>query len=97
MTTNWKATPPPWMAESTQAQAESLCREVSEKSGIAPDALFLRRRGPQNVARTRQLCMALMRAKMSLTFEDIGQYFVGRDHGTVTYAIKAVSGRGVKI
>lgn len=89
----WGATPPVWIDDTLTARIESLCRTAAEAAQINPAALFLSRRGPARVARTRQLVMTLIRETTDLTLSDIGQLFVGRDHGTVIFACKATRRR----
>lgn len=89
----WGATPPVWLDDTLTARIESICKTVAEAANIHPAALFLSRRGPARVARTRQLVMAILRETTDLTLADIGQLFVGRDHGTVIFACKATRRR----
>jgi chromosomal replication initiator protein len=51
------------------------------------------RRRSQSIALPRQVAMALARSLTSLSLEEIGGHFGGRDHSTVLYAIEKIRSR----
>ena len=48
------------------------------------------RRRPNNIAFPRQIAMYLSRILTSHSLQEIGEFFGGRDHGTVIHACKTV-------
>lgn len=57
--------------------------------GISRDELFGRRR-TENVANARQIAMCLVRSKTRMSLKSIGQFFGGKNHGTVLHACRVV-------
>ena len=89
----WGATPPAWLNQRTLAGIAEVCALVADAFGITPDALFMRRRGIDQISHARQLAMAILREGKKLPLQTIGQTFGGRDHGTVCHACNAVRDR----
>ena len=89
----WGATPPVWLNGKTLAVIAEVCAAVAEAFGITPDALFMPRRGIDQISHARQMAMAILREGKKLPLATVGQTFAGRDHGTVCHACLAVRAR----
>ena len=68
---------------------ENIQKTVAEFYGIRVSELKSKRRSRQ-VARPRQIAMALAKELTSLSLPDIGEAFGGRDHTTVIHAVRKV-------
>lgn len=53
----------------------------------------LSKRKPAKIAEVRQAAMAVLYEHLGQTSTDIGEFFGGRDHGTVLHALKAIKAR----
>ena len=68
---------------------DNIQKTVSEYYGIRVSDIKGKRRNRQ-IARPRQVAMALAKELTSMSFPDIGDAFGGRDHTTVIHACKKV-------
>lgn len=86
----------PVKTASTYAQALSkvalIKRVIATHFHITP-ASFAVARGPERISWPRQIAMSLAREMTSLTFNQIGESFGGRDHATVINALHRVNDR----
>lgn len=71
---------------------EKVIRRVAEYYDLRVNDLTGTRR-PANIAWARQVAMHLTRELTKASYQDIGEAFGGRDHGTVMHACKVVSKR----
>ena len=62
---------------------------VTEYYGVKVSELQSRRRH-QSIAEPRQVCMFLARRKTTLSLEEIGGHFGGRDHTTVMHSVQKI-------
>ncbi|NLX23475.1 MAG: chromosomal replication initiator protein DnaA [Phycisphaerae bacterium] len=76
-------------ARSRQISIIDIMEVVSEHFSIRLADLQGKRRN-RSVAFPRQVCMRLARILTSLSFEEIGGYFGGRDHTTVLHADRTI-------
>ncbi len=70
-------------------KAEDILRVVAEHYGVRPEELRGRGRSKE-VVLPRQVAMYLIRELTGASLPEIGQFFQGRDHTTVLYAIQKV-------
>lgn len=70
--------------------AENIRDVVAEYYGVSVKDLVGKKRA-RNIARPRQMAMALVRELTQDSFPEIGQVFGGRDHTTVIHACEKVS------
>ncbi|HOJ54262.1 MAG TPA: chromosomal replication initiator protein DnaA [Phycisphaerae bacterium] len=66
-----------------------IVQAVVERFGVRSADLLGKRRN-RSVAFPRQVCMYLARELTTLSLEEIGGYFGGRDHTTVLHAIRTI-------
>lgn len=78
------------MARAQSINADTIKTMVAEYYGISVKDLVGKKR-TRNIARPRQLAMALTREFTHDSFPDIGQSFGGRDHSTVIHACEKVA------
>jgi len=71
---------------------ESIVDVVIEKFSVKRSELLGKGR-PKSVVEPRHICMYLARELTSLTLQEIGGYFGGRDHSTVVHAVQAATNR----
>ena len=71
---------------------ESIQKKVSEHFDIRVADMTGKRR-PEHIAFPRQIAMFLARQLTSSSFNEIGEAFGGRDHGTVLHACRSVKDR----
>ena len=69
-----------------RARAERIAEVVAEVYGVRLDAIYGRRRTAE-VVEARHAGMVLMRKRAKMTMMQIGEWFGGRNHGTVHYAL----------
>ena len=68
---------------------EKIQKKVVEYFDLRQSDMVSRRR-PNNIAFPRQIAMYLSRILTSHSLQEIGEFFGGRDHGTVIHACKTV-------
>lgn len=78
------------VARARSISADNIKDMVAEYYGVSIKDLVGKRR-VRNIARPRQVAMALMRQFTNESFPDIGQAFGGRDHSTVIHACEKVA------
>lgn len=76
-------------APARKVSIPDIIQAVVAQFGVRSTDLLSKRRS-RSVAFPRQLCMYLARELTSLSLEEIGGYFGGRDHTTVLHAIRTV-------
>jgi chromosomal replication initiator protein len=67
-----------------------ILRTTAQQYGLSPDDLRSKGRR-QELVLARQVAMYLVREMTSHSYPEIGQFFGGRDHSTVMYAVQKVS------
>lgn len=77
------------VARAQSINSENIKDMVAEYFGISVKDLVGKKRA-RNIARPRQIAMALTREFTNDSFPDIGQAFGGRDHSTVIHACEKV-------
>jgi chromosomal replication initiator protein len=70
--------------------SDSLINAVTEIFKIKQSELYSAKR-TKNIAHVRQITMYLLREKLNLSLKEIGSIFGGKDHSTVSYAVKQVT------
>lgn len=78
------------VARAQSINSENIKDMVAEYFGISIKDLVGKKRS-RNIARPRQIAMALTREFTNDSFPDIGQAFGGRDHSTVIHACEKVA------
>jgi chromosomal replication initiator protein len=73
-----------------QVSIENIQRIVADYYKIKVSEMYSKRRS-RNVARPRQIAMALAKELTQLSLPDIGEAFGGRDHTTVLHACRKVA------
>lgn len=76
-------------ARARAVNADNIRDLVAQYYGISAKDLMGKKRA-RNIARPRQMAMALIREMTQDSFPEIGQFFGGRDHTTVMHACKAI-------
>ncbi|MCP3897083.1 chromosomal replication initiator protein DnaA [Moraxella sp.] len=76
-------------ARARAVNADNIRDLVAQYYGISAKDLMGKKRA-RNIARPRQMAMALIRELTQDSFPEIGQFFGGRDHTTVMHACKAI-------
>ena len=69
---------------------DKIVEEVSRTFGISVEDIRSKKRD-EEIANARQVAMYCMREVTSMTMEQIGAEFGGRNHSTVNHSIKKVS------
>ena len=77
-------------ARARAVNAENIRDLVTENYGVSVKDLIGKKRA-RNIARPRQMAMALVRELTQDSFPEIGQVFGGRDHTTVIHACEKIS------
>ena len=77
-------------ARARAVNAENIRDLVAEYYGVSVKDLIGKKRA-RNIARPRQMAMALVRELTQDSFPEIGQVFGGRDHTTVMHACEKIS------
>jgi chromosomal replication initiator protein len=73
-----------------QISIENIQRTVADFYKIKVSEMYSKKRS-RNVARPRQVAMALAKELTQLSLPDIGEAFGGRDHTTVLHACRKVA------
>jgi len=68
---------------------ERIVEEVSRALEVSPEDIYSRRHA-QQISLARQACMYCVRETTSLSYDEIGSNFGGRDHTTVIYAVQRI-------
>ncbi|MBI4194475.1 MAG: chromosomal replication initiator protein DnaA [Betaproteobacteria bacterium] len=76
--------------QSRQVSIENIQRTVADYYKIKVSEMYSKKRS-RNVARPRQIAMALAKELTQLSLPDIGEAFGGRDHTTVLHACRKVA------
>jgi chromosomal replication initiator protein len=76
--------------QNRQVSVDNIQRTVADYYKIKVAEMYSKRRS-RNVARPRQVAMALAKQLTSLSLPDIGDAFGGRDHTTVLHACRKVA------
>jgi len=75
--------------QSRQVSVENIQKTVADYYKIRVSEMYSKKRS-RNVARPRQVAMALAKELTSLSLPDIGEAFGGRDHTTVLHACRKI-------
>jgi len=75
-----------------EARLQKIVMICAEAYGVTVKEVMSIRR-TQNIAWARQLAMEIIYRIGEMTLSEVGNYFGGRDHGTVIHAIKSVRQR----
>jgi len=75
--------------EQKEPTMEEIAQAVARWYGVRPEQLKAKGRAKE-VVLPRQLAMYLIRERLSASLPEIGQFFGGRDHTTVLYAVQKV-------
>lgn len=70
----------------------SVCKVVADFYGITLEEMLSKAR-PARIAWPRQVAMTLLRRCSQMSLNEVGQFFGGRDHGTVLHAERRVAER----
>jgi len=76
--------------QNRQISVENIQKTVADYYKIKVSEMYSKRRS-RNVARPRQIAMALAKELTQLSLPDIGEAFGGRDHTTVLHACRKVA------
>ncbi|OFZ92507.1 MAG: chromosomal replication initiation protein DnaA [Betaproteobacteria bacterium RIFCSPLOWO2_12_FULL_62_58] len=76
--------------QNRQVSIENIQRTVADYYKIKVSEMYSKKRS-RNVARPRQIAMALAKELTQLSLPDIGEAFGGRDHTTVLHACRKVA------
>ena len=76
--------------QNRQVSVENIQKTVADYYKIKVSEMFSKKRS-RNVARPRQVAMALAKELTQLSLPDIGEAFGGRDHTTVLHACRKVA------
>ena len=76
--------------QNRQVSIDNIQRTVADYYKIKVSEMYSKRRS-RNVARPRQIAMALAKELTSLSLPDIGEAFGGRDHTTVLHACRKIA------
>ncbi len=76
--------------QNRQVSVENIQRTVADYYKIKVAEMYSKKRS-RNVARPRQVAMALAKELTQLSLPDIGEAFGGRDHTTVLHACRRIS------
>ena len=76
--------------QSRQVTIDNIQRTVAEYYKIKVSEMYSKKRS-RNVARPRQMAMALAKELTQLSLPDIGDAFGGRDHTTVLHACRKIA------
>jgi chromosomal replication initiator protein len=77
-------------AQSKQVSIDNIQKTVAEYYKIKVSEMYSKKRS-RNIARPRQIAMALAKELTQLSLPDIGEAFGGRDHTTVLHACRKVA------
>ena len=73
-----------------RVNVSSIIQTVANHYEIPVDKLLAPGRGNQEVAKTRQIAMYLVKELSTLSLQGIGRHFGNRDHATVIHATKSI-------
>ena len=76
--------------QNRQVSVENIQKTVAEYYKIKVSEMYSKKRS-RNVARPRQIAMALAKELTQLSLPDIGEAFGGRDHTTVLHACRKIA------
>jgi chromosomal replication initiator protein len=76
--------------QNRQVSVENIQKTVADYYKIKVSEMYSKRRS-RNVARPRQIAMALAKELTQMSLPDIGEAFGGRDHTTVLHACRKVA------
>ena len=76
--------------QSRQISVENIQKTVADYYKIKVSEMYSKKR-TRNVARPRQVAMALAKELTQLSLPDIGDAFGGRDHTTVLHACRKIT------
>ncbi|MGH8616437.1 MAG: chromosomal replication initiator protein DnaA [Burkholderiales bacterium] len=76
--------------QSRQVSVDNIQKTVADYYKIKVSEMYSKKRS-RNVARPRQVAMALAKELTTLSYPDIGDAFGGRDHTTVLHACRKIS------
>ena len=76
--------------QSRQISIDNIQKTVAEYYKIKVSEMYSKKRS-RNVARPRQMAMALAKELTQLSLPDIGEAFGGRDHTTVLHACRKIA------
>ena len=82
-----ESSPPTPTNGSQQDHVESLLKQVADHFGIEVQAICGQGR-TKEVSQARQVAMYLIKTKYGWSLQRIGDYFGGRNHASVIYAIQ---------
>jgi len=77
-------------SQSRQVSVENIQRTVADYYKIKVSEMYSKKR-TRNVARPRQVAMALAKELTQMSLPDIGEAFGGRDHTTVLHACRKIA------
>jgi chromosomal replication initiator protein len=76
--------------QNRQISIENIQKTVADYYKIKVSEMYSKKRS-RNVARPRQVAMALAKELTQLSLPDIGEAFGGRDHTTVLHACRKIA------
>ena len=76
--------------QNRQVSVENIQKTVADYYKIKVSEMYSKKRS-RNVARPRQVAMALAKELTQLSLPDIGEAFGGRDHTTVLHACRTIA------
>ena len=74
-----------------QISIDNIQKTVADYYKIKVSDMYSKKRS-RNIARPRQVAMALAKELTQLSLPDIGEAFGGRDHTTVLHACRKIAG-----
>jgi len=77
-------------SQNRQVSIENIQRTVADYYKIKVSEMYSKKR-TRNVARPRQVAMALAKELTQMSLPDIGEAFGGRDHTTVLHACRKIA------
>jgi chromosomal replication initiator protein len=77
-------------SQSRQVSIENIQKTVADYYKIKVSEMYSKKR-TRNVARPRQVAMALAKELTQMSLPDIGEAFGGRDHTTVLHACRKIA------
>ena len=77
-------------SQSRQVSIENIQKTVADYYKIKVSEMYSKKR-TRNVARPRQVAMALAKELTQMSLPDIGEAFGGRDHTTVLHACRKIT------
>ncbi|HCW92662.1 chromosomal replication initiator protein DnaA [Flexistipes sinusarabici] len=71
---------------------EVIIDTVTSFFNIKPSELKSKKR-TKSISYPRQICMYILREKLNISLQEVGEYFGGRDHATVLHSIKNIENK----